>query len=411
MGEVLIRPDENLAVQMHRELGPFEHLLWLVDQWTPRHFIFVSRIEGSSISVENLNAALLQSQRRHPLLRTAIHVNGDGNPEFVPSSVPILLRVVGRADNTQWLHEVETQLALPFEPGDRPLLRVVLVQGEALSELILVVHHSIGDGVSAMYLVRDLLKSMEGYGLKELPPRPALEDLLRSGATAPMNQLQPPAMSSNGVARFDRPQRASLQIFQIDPGELDRILSRCRHEGATFHGALLSALLLSLPGQETLQCLAPINVRRLFTNVIEDFGLYISAGMATLDRNTTPEFWSLARSARQQVMQAFNPHALHARALAMASVVAGRPNPQTAYERVWRSIGYDAVLTNLGKFPDMPELKRFRVTAAYPILSPELEPVVAVATADQRAYITVSSPPELVGHASKFLDQLRQHAN
>ena len=127
-----------------------------------------------------------------------------------------------------------------------------------------------------------------------------------------MNQLQPPAMSSNGVARFDRPQRASLQIFQIDPGELDRILSRCRQEGATFHGALLSALLLSLPGQETLQCLAPINVRRLFTNVIEDFGLYISAGMATLDRNTTPEFWSLARSARQQVMQAFNPHALHA---------------------------------------------------------------------------------------------------
>ena len=71
MGEVLIRPDENVAAQMHRELGPFEHLLWLVDQWTPRHFIFVSRIEGSSISVENLNAALLQSllvgrtRRRH----------------------------------------------------------------------------------------------------------------------------------------------------------------------------------------------------------------------------------------------------------------------------------------------------------------------------------------------------------
>jgi len=31
MGEVLIRPDENVAAQMHRELGPFEHLLgWLI---------------------------------------------------------------------------------------------------------------------------------------------------------------------------------------------------------------------------------------------------------------------------------------------------------------------------------------------------------------------------------------------
>jgi len=180
-------------------------------------------------------------------------VNGDGNPEFIPSSVPIWLRVVRRANNTQWLHEVEKQLAFPFELGDRPLLRVVLVQGEAVSELILVVHHSIGDGVSAMYLVRDLLRSMEGYGLEELPPRPALEDLLRSGATAPVNQPQRPAVSSNGVARFDRPQKASLQIFQTDPGELDRILSRCRQEGTTFHGALLSALLLSLPGQDTLQ--------------------------------------------------------------------------------------------------------------------------------------------------------------
>ena len=74
MDKILITADENV-VQTHRELGPFEHLLWLVDQWTPRHFIFVSRIEGSSISVRNPNAALLQSQRRHPILRTAIHVN------------------------------------------------------------------------------------------------------------------------------------------------------------------------------------------------------------------------------------------------------------------------------------------------------------------------------------------------
>lgn len=411
MGEVFLRLDENMAGQTHRELGPFEHLLWLVDQWTSRHFIFVSRIEGGSISVDDLNAALLQSQGRHPHLRMAIKVNGEGNPEFIPSSGPIALRVVRRANNSQWLHEVETQLALPFESDDRPLLRVVLVQGEVVSELILVVHHSIGDGASAMYLVRDLLKSIEGYGLEELPPRPALEDLLSSCAVPPMSQLQPPAIHSNQVARLDRLEKASLQIFQIDPGELGRILSRCRQEGTTLQGALMSALLLSLPSQETLQCLAPINIRKLLPNVIDDFGLYISSGMATLNRKPKRDFWSLARSARQQVMQAFNPDALRASAVAMASVVAGRPNPQTAYEQVWRSFGYNAVLTNFGKFPDMPELKRFRVTAAYPFLSPELEPVIAVATADQHAYITVSSPRELVGLSSKFLGRLRQHVN
>jgi len=223
-----------------------------------------------------------------------------------------------------------------------------------------------------------------------------------------MNRQQRPT-SSNAASQIVRPQKASLQIFELDPGELGRILSSCRREGTTLQGALLSALLLTLPGEGTLSCLAPINVRKLFPNVMEDFGLYISSGMATLDRNTAPEFWSLSRLARRQVMHAVDRHALHAKALAMASAVAGRPNPQTAYERVWRSFGHNAVLTNLGRVPDMPELKRFRLTAAYPILSPELEPVVAVATADRRAYITISSPPELAVDLSELRDHLFQH--
>ena len=67
-----MKPEQNAAVQMHRELGPFAHLLWLVDHWTPRNFELVSRIEGSPVSVESLRAALLQSQHRHSILRSLI---------------------------------------------------------------------------------------------------------------------------------------------------------------------------------------------------------------------------------------------------------------------------------------------------------------------------------------------------
>jgi NRPS condensation-like uncharacterized protein len=411
MNDVLTMHDQNAAPQMHRRLGPFEHLLWLVDQWTPRHFIFVARIEGSSISEEDLSAALLQSQRRHPILRTTIHLNDDGDPEFIPSCAPISLRVVQRISGSQWLHEVETQLAIPFERDDRSLLRVSLVQDEDVSELILAVHHSIGDGVSAMHLVRDLLESMEGNRLEELPPQIALEEFLLSGATDAINQLHQPAETSSLRTKFDRPERALLQVFEINPSELIRILERSREEDATFHSALLAALLFSLPGHQTVRCLSPINVRKFVPTVSEDFGLYISSGMAFLDRNTATSFWPVARCAREQLMQASDPQALRAGAAAMASVVAGKLNPQTAYERVWRSIGYNAVLTNFGPFPDISKLKRFRVTAAYPILSPELEPVIAVATADKRTYITISSPPALAGIGSTFFDQLRQNTN
>ena len=405
MGVTLMASGESQRLQMHRKLGPFEHLLWLVDQWTPRHFVLVARVEGGSISAEDMRRALLHAQHRHPILRASILANG-GNPEFSPSDAPIELRIVQRTSGRQWLHEVETQLALPFERNDQPLLRVVLVQGEAISELILVVHHSIGDGVSAMFLLRDLLECMEDYPLEELPPGNALEDLLGSSETSIAGPPSPPELQR--VRRIERPQKGLLQIFEVGPSELSRILDRSRKEGTTFQGALLAPLLLSMPEEDAVHCLAPINVRRIIPPVAEDFGLYISSGLATLDRNTTMDFWSLARTARAQVMQAFDPVALQAKAAGMASVVAASPSPQTVYEKVWRSGSYKAVLTNLGRFPDTPTLKRFRVTAAYPILSPELEPVVAVATADQRAYITVSSPPSIAHISSSFLELLRR---
>ena len=110
-------------------------------------------------------------------------------------------------------------MALPFESGNRPLLRVVLVQGDGESELILAVHHSIGDGVSAIFLVRDLLKFMEGYELEELPPRSALEDLVPTPPAAPTNQLQPSPIKSSGVNEDHavRPEGAMRDGFDDSP--------------------------------------------------------------------------------------------------------------------------------------------------------------------------------------------------
>jgi hypothetical protein len=405
MSLTLMTSDKSQRLQMNRRLGPFEHLLWLVDQWTPRHFILAARVEGGSIRAQDLRLALLHVQRRHPMLRASIRVNG-GSPEFKPCDADIALRIVPRISGTEWLHEVEMELALPFEDNEQPLLRAVLVQGEAISELILAVHHSIGDGASAMFLVRDLLESVEGHPLKELAPRTALEELLGSGATTFTDPLA--ASVSPGTRRIERPQKGLLQVFEIGPIDLRRILDRSRKEGTTFQGALLASLLLSTREDDTVQCLAPINVRRIVPTVSDDFGLYISSGLATLDRNARMDFWSLARTARAQVVQAFEPVALHSKAAAIASVLAANPSPRAVYEKFWRSGSYNSVLTNLGRFPETSRLKRFCVTGTYGFLSPELEPIVAVATAGQRTYITVNSPPSIARSSAQFLELLKQ---
>jgi hypothetical protein len=79
---------------------------------------------------------LLQSQRRHPILRAAIRMNRNGKPGLVPSNEPISLRVVQRANRTQWIHEVETELALPFERwrvGKVPGARFARIDGRSLA--------------------------------------------------------------------------------------------------------------------------------------------------------------------------------------------------------------------------------------------------------------------------------------
>jgi hypothetical protein len=113
--------------------------------------------------------------------------------------------------------------------------------------------------------------------------------------------------------------------------------------------------------------------------------------MATPGHESTRDFWRVARAARQQLMQTLDKQALRERFAALASVISGKQEPQSIYENVWRSIGYNAVLTNLGRFPKMPKVQRFRVTAVYPVQSPDVEPVISVATTDERTSIVISA--------------------
>jgi len=58
-------PNTDPAESYVRPLGSFEHLFWLLDQASPRHFSLAAQIEGTT-TVDDWRVAMDHLQRRHP---------------------------------------------------------------------------------------------------------------------------------------------------------------------------------------------------------------------------------------------------------------------------------------------------------------------------------------------------------
>jgi Condensation domain len=85
-----------------------------------------------------------------------------GYPKFVETDAEIPIRQVARAAEQQWQQKVTDELSRSLDWQTMPLLRVVLLQSETESELIIVCHHTIADEPSATYLMRDTIQGIAG---------------------------------------------------------------------------------------------------------------------------------------------------------------------------------------------------------------------------------------------------------
>jgi hypothetical protein len=166
-----------------RSLGSLEHLFWLLDQNRFVHFTMTALISGAT-SRRDWRRALDRLQKRHPILPVCI----GGEPGSVPSfrwvdATPIPLRILEDEPELRWEAEVGTELATPFDPSQAPLIRAVLIQGDRDAAFMLVAHHSIADGLSLTYAIRDTLDALAGRSLRPLPWLPSQDDMMQHDMT------------------------------------------------------------------------------------------------------------------------------------------------------------------------------------------------------------------------------------
>lgn len=313
---------------MRRELNEIEYFNWCVGQ--PYNMVVAARLRGA-VTPARLRRALDEAQRRHPLLGVNVELGAGGLPWFSSEGVgAIPLAVIDAAEPDASRRLLEAELSAPFamapaEAPRPPLLRVaLLVHGDPAgpADLVLTAQHVIADGLSMLFLVRDLLRFMHGPGapatVLEAPASAA--DLLppevrrRVPATARRFRL---VLWLAGVyvrLRFGRRPAAAARpsqhhrSWELTPEQTARLRERCRREGVSVQAAICTSFLGGFPAIHV-----PVNLRgRLARPVGEAVGLFIGAAELSMRYRAARGFWGNARRFQRRLRRGLrNPFGVY----------------------------------------------------------------------------------------------------
>ena len=286
----------------------------------------VARIKGD-VTVDMLMNAVQRVQQRHANLRMRIKWDDENNPWFTSEDVKeIPVEIISRESEDHWIKIHHEANQIPFRFDERPAIRFTLVHSPEISELIILCHHIICDGLSLAYLARDLMTHL-GDPTKEaeiLPdPVPIDRDNLPKDVSVnPVVKFFVNRINKGwrkDKVHFDMEDYRNLneaywmnalhRMFSIELSEplTAALVSRCREENTTVNSALTAAFLgaqLAIQGKRKELSSIGIagNLRdRLQRPAGEGMGFF--AGVVTLDYSYDEKkgFWDNARRFNQKV--------------------------------------------------------------------------------------------------------------
>src|SRR5258705_12319293 len=183
-----------------RPLGPSEQYFWFSNQNSAKHFVIAAEITGDA-TIATWISAVAAAQLRHPLLRGSVECGPDGPPCFREhANIPIPLRIVPEEEFATWHVEMAKELAAPMLLNGAPLARITLLRKSGGSILLLSMHHSIADGLSSAFVIRDILEALSGKPLQPLTLTDPQENLCSAVAGTPL----PPSAPVHPPATFLR---------------------------------------------------------------------------------------------------------------------------------------------------------------------------------------------------------------
>jgi NRPS condensation-like uncharacterized protein len=351
---------------MKRKMFFFERLMY-VDGLTPINCIITARIRGN-IDATILDRAIEKVQLRHPLLCATV-CNEDNRPSFLfhdhPPKVPV--RIIGRESDDDWHSVTLEEWKKPFRMDREPMVRMVWIHSEDISELLLIGHHCICDGASLITIMKEILQLADrpDTSLLSYPPFQSLYDLLPRETFSDMSTT----LKAKGKALLFRifamtvkkaqAPRAShyLLYWKAEEEEAAELTQRCKAEGTTPFAAMCVAFMVAFSQTQSYsfknKIMCPVNIRRFLKHIGPDvmFNYAPTISLKLSDVQNT-SFWDLARELKKSMTLKIDRLNVHEHLIA-SEYLHGAVS-KLIYLLFQSRASYDFAFSNVGRL-DIPE--------------------------------------------------------
>jgi len=396
-----------------RPLGSFEELLWQMDKRGPLHATLAAHIDGST-TIEEWRSALDQTRRRHPLWSAVIVETDDGAPFFQAIRDPgVELRVIEGEFTQGWEREVARELSVRIDAESGSLVRAALMHNDASCMLILSAHHSICDGISLAFAMRDVLQALSGKKLTELSLHSSQENMLGmcSEPRAKRRSGQRPEVAAAPtVYRSNSSIVPEVHSLQFSYASTDALRKRARHEKTTVHAALLAAAGMAArrnPGygsDRDLHLCSTISNRACMGSP-EDCGVFFTACDFPLPDSPVDDLWNLARRSKNILSLGQSEDGVKAVLGAVDGIVQSGLDAYSAGEEGGKLFLFDIHLSNLGAVAiptSYGALSLRQLWGPGVLVGFEGEQTLGISTVNERLCLLHTSHRPLPG----FLDQI-----
>jgi NRPS condensation-like uncharacterized protein len=337
-----------------KRLGAFNQYFWTRELVAANAIIFWAELEGV-LEEQALQSALALVQAKYPLLHAKVEKKPGVMPSFVENLTPIELRVVEPERGSDIAQVIETDMA---KGSDQCLFRVVLLRyGSVRSTLMFVANHAVTDARGLTFILRDLLRALNGEPLG--PPVDAImthEELLNEPSMQDFIQTLPPGSPypATGAAQMKSQRSAFAATEVLHPTEVSAVLNRARDEQTTVQGALMAALAISASGIKTewrdgrvLQMLVPVDLRR-FRPGEESTDLLAHPAFVSIHQKEAGSFWELARTCKRSLDELVTLDAGRAFIRQSHQLLAVEWEPQAFFDATNAGLPHELFMSNLG---------------------------------------------------------------